>query len=245
MGATELWLVRHGESTANAAAARAESAGAESIDAEARDADVPLSQLGERQAEAFGDLLRESESARSIGVAWVSPYLRAQQTLSIALAATERELPIRIDERLRDRELGVLDLLTSRGVESRFPAEAARRKWLGKFYYRPPGGESWADVALRLRSVLRDIDALHDERVLIATHDAVVLLFVYICTEMTEQQLLDFALEHTVGNASVTTLIRPSGAGAWALQSFAQDAHLEQAGVHTTEHPGDKDAIIH
>ncbi len=32
--------------------------------------------------------------------------------------------PIRVDERLRDRELGVLDLLTMQGVKARFPQEA-------------------------------------------------------------------------------------------------------------------------
>ena len=61
-----------------------------------------------------------------------------------------------VDERLRDRELGILDALTAHGVDVRLPAEAARRRWLGKFYYRPPGGEAWTDVALRLRSFLRD-----------------------------------------------------------------------------------------
>jgi broad specificity phosphatase PhoE len=43
------------------------------------------------------------------------------------------DLPIRVDERLRDRELGVLDLLTMQGVKARFPQEAERRRWLGKF----------------------------------------------------------------------------------------------------------------
>ena len=67
----------------------------------------------------------------------------------------------RLDERLRDRELGILDRLTSAGVEARFLEEGERRRWLGKFYYRPPGGESWADVVLRLRSLLADLDREH------------------------------------------------------------------------------------
>ena len=41
-----------------------------------------------------------------------------------------------------------------RHAEEHYPDEAKRRDLLGKFYYRPPGGESWADVALRIRSVL-------------------------------------------------------------------------------------------
>ncbi len=64
------------------------------------------------------------------------------------------------DERLRDRELGILDRLTRLGVKTRYPDEAERRLWLGKLYYRPPGGESWADVALRLRSILDELNTL-------------------------------------------------------------------------------------
>ena len=37
-------------------------------------------------------------------------------------------------------------------------AEFARL--LGKFYFRPPAGESWCDVILRLRSVLETLAAL-------------------------------------------------------------------------------------
>lgn len=67
---------------------------------------------------------------------------------------------VHTDERLRDRELGILGRLTRLGAEKRFPKEAERRFWVGKLYYRPPGGESWAEVALRLRSVLEELNNL-------------------------------------------------------------------------------------
>src|SRR5688572_31393696 len=35
-----------------------------------------------------------------------------------------------------------------------FRSQAEFRRLLGKFYHRPPGGESWCDVILRLRSAL-------------------------------------------------------------------------------------------
>jgi broad specificity phosphatase PhoE len=242
MGATELWLVRHGESTANVAAAAAELAGEDLIRVDHRDADVPLSALGEQQAVALGEWLRQNATALKPGAAWTSSYLRAQQTVSIATTEAGLRLGIRIDDRLRDRELGILDLLTTWGVENRLPEEAARRRWLGKFYYRPPGGESWADVALRLRSFLRDVDLVNDgECVLIAAHDAVILLFLYICIGLSEEQLLEFSITHTVTNASVTRLVRPSGQGAWSLEIFSSDEHVDRAGVPTTEHPGTKD----
>ena len=155
MALTELWLVRHGESMANVAATRAELDGAEVIPIDIRDADVPLSPTGEQQAEALIPWL--ADQRRAIDTIWVSPYLRARQTLGIALGDSDGSAVMSVDERLRDRELGILDLLTRRGVARLHPGEAERRRHLGKFYHRPPGGESWADVALRLRSFLRDL----------------------------------------------------------------------------------------
>ena len=126
MTATQLWLVRHGESTANVLATEAQRAGLEAIAVEHRDADVPLSDTGVRQAEALGSWLAAAEGTpQSV---WSSPYLRAEQTITIALEESGRPLPVLVDERLRDRELGILDALTSHGVDVRLPDEAARRR---------------------------------------------------------------------------------------------------------------------
>lgn len=241
MGATELWLVRHGESVANVAAQRAEDNGEEIIPLDLRDADVPLSPTGERQARALGDWIIEHQTRVVPTAVTTSSYYRAKQTISIAMQVAQLDLPILVDERLRDRELGVLDLLTSRGVEERFPEEAERRRWLGKFYYRPPGGESWADVALRLRSFLRDVDLYADGGcMLVAAHDAVVMVFLYLCGGLTEQELLDFAQTHVVANASVTRLVRPSGEGLWKVERFSDAEHLRANAVPVTEHSGDE-----
>jgi len=246
MGATELWLVRHGESVANVAAASSELNGLDVISVDYRDADVPLSETGIEQAEALGQWLSENMTASVPTAVWASSYLRARQTIEIAMERADLRLPVRIDERLRDRELGILDLLTPLGVENRYPEEALRRRWLGKFYYRPPGGESWADVALRLRSFLRDVDLYDDGGVvLVAAHDAVIMLFLYVCGGLTEGELLDFAQGHVVLNASVTKLVRPSGSGRWELDAFSIAEHLQESGAPVTAHPGDKDAEIH
>jgi len=149
---------------------------------------------------------------------------------------------VRVDERLRDKELGVLDLLTSHGVEARFPEEALRKRWLGKFYYRPPGGESWADLALRVRSLLVDLERPETpDRVLVAGHDAIVMTFIYVCLGLSERELLDFAQTHTVANASLTRLARQGDTGPWSLEAFSLDEHLVAAGAPVTMHEGDPD----
>ncbi|TDN90715.1 histidine phosphatase family protein [Microbacterium sp. BK668] len=237
MAVPRLWLVRHGESVANIAATDAEREGLERIPIDIRDADVPLSETGRAQAEALGVWWRAHRDA--IGTSWVSPYRRARETLQIARGDDGRGDPAIIDERLRDRELGVLDLLTRRGVERLHPEEAERRRHLGKFYHRPPGGESWADVALRLRSFLRDEQPASESGALIVAHDAVVMLMLYLLLPLQEEALLDFAASHTVLNASVTELVRRDGG--WELADFAAVGHLQVEGAPVTVHPGNPD----
>jgi broad specificity phosphatase PhoE len=125
-GLTEIWLVRHGESTANVAASRADRDGAEVIEVEHRDPDVPLSETGEAQARALGRWFADGADVPT--TVFSSHYLRARTTAEIALAEGGIAAEVRQDERLRDRELGILDLLTSRGVAARHPDEAARRR---------------------------------------------------------------------------------------------------------------------
>jgi probable phosphoglycerate mutase len=237
MAVTELWLSRHGESIANIAASEAERDGRDRIPIDIRDADVPLSATGQDQAAALGEWLSGHRS--SIDEYWVSPYARARQTLALALGDGATASQTVVDERLRDRELGVLDLLTMRGVAEHHPDEAERRHRLGKFYHRPAGGESWADVALRLRSFLRDALQSPSETVMVVAHDAVVMLLLYILLPLREEELLSFAESHTVLNASVTHLVR--NGGGWELVEFSDVTHLKVEGAAVTAHPGSSD----
>ncbi|RYV51535.1 histidine phosphatase family protein [Pengzhenrongella frigida] len=227
MGATELLLVRHGESLSNVAADVAEAAHADVIDVPVRDPDVPLTARGVGQAEAVGAWLRTLGPDAVPQSVWSSPYVRALQTAQLAVEGSGLALTICTDERLRDRELGVLDRLTTAGVEARVPAEAERRRWLGKFYHRPPGGESWADVALRVRTVLVDLDRQeHGRRVLVVCHDAVIMVVRYICEGLSEADVLEISRTANVRNASVTRLVRPDGTGRWSVDVFNIESHL-------------------
>ncbi len=91
-----------------------------------------------------------------------SPYARAKATAQLFRDAggADGDEPICMDERLREKEFGILDGLTTSGVAALEPQQAAFRRLLGKFYHRPPGGENWCDVIFRLRS-LTDTVALH------------------------------------------------------------------------------------
>ena len=230
----ELWLARHAESAGNVVATRAEAEGLEVIPLDIRDADVELSSTGLEQARALGDWLRPR--LPELDTLWSSPYARARGTLAGALGDQHGDRVVLADERLRDRELGVLDLLTHAGVQARFPGELARRRHLGKFYHRPPGGESWADVALRLRSFFRDFEATAGDRAFVMAHDAVVMVSLYVLLGWSESELLEFAQVNLVGNASVTHLERVDGR--FRLVEFGNVDHLRIEGAPVTAHPG-------
>jgi probable phosphoglycerate mutase len=200
-----LWLVRHGESVANVAAAQAMASGSEVIDIDVRDADADLTEKGCGQAAAVGRWLAGLPDSERPQRAVVSPYVRTRRTAALALAEMGTDVPVTFDERFRDRELGVLDRLTAKGVEARFPAEAAARRRLGKFYHRPAGGESWADVLLRVRAGLTDLRASYaGERVLVVTHDVVVVLLRYVLEGLDEAAVLDISAHTSPVNGGVT-----------------------------------------
>ncbi|MEA5360167.1 histidine phosphatase family protein [Amycolatopsis sp., V23-08] len=200
-------LLRHGESTGNVAREAAETAGVEVIDLAERDADVPLTALGRDQAEAAGALF----AGRPPDVVVTSTYRRSWDTARLAAPAGVAIVP---DERLRDRELGVLDLLTTRGVRERFPEEARRKRRLGRFYYRLPGGESWADVVLRVRPLLAELSAERPgARILFCAHEMTVFALRYLLEGVPEPDLMRAAATTAVPNASLTTWERDGDGG--------------------------------
>jgi probable phosphoglycerate mutase len=238
-----LWIVRHGESAGNVARDAAEHAGQPVIDIADRDMDVPLSGLGERQARALGNWFGRQPPSQRPNVVLTSPYRRAQQTaMSITEGARDQQKAVWVvDERLREKEFGSLNLLTKAGILARFPAESELRAKMGKFYYRPPGGESWCDVLLRLRSVLDHIQLQYaGERVLIVSHQVVVLCFRYLLERMDEAQILAIDREHDVANCGITSYALAEdaqGRPGMTLACYNFAAPLEEASAPVTKAP--------
>jgi 2,3-bisphosphoglycerate-dependent phosphoglycerate mutase len=204
---SQLWIIRHGQSAGNVARAAAVATGAHQIGLEVRDVDIPLSELGFRQAEAVGRWFSAMLPEQRPEVVIASPYLRARQTAEAICRHSGivdcAKGPL-IDERLREREFGILDRLTAEGIRALYPDQAEHRRLLGKFYHRPPGGESWADVILRLRSVL-DTISLHyaDRRVMVVCHQVVVLCLRYILEELDEAGVMAIDKESAVLNCGI------------------------------------------
>ena len=239
---SHLWFVRHGESAGNVARDLALAAGSHTIELTERDMDVPLSPLGAQQADALGKWFAGLPSDQRPEVILSSPYRRAKDTAAIvAKHCGGSHISLVIDERLREKEFGALDRLTKVGIESLYPEQAKLRAAIGKFYYRPPGGESWCDVIFRLRAVF-DTLGLHyaGKRVLVVSHQVVVLCFLYLIEGLDEKTLLAIDAEGDVANCAVTDygLEQHAGDPALALKRYNFTAPLENEGTPVTAEPG-------
>jgi broad specificity phosphatase PhoE len=204
----EIWLVRHGQSAGNVARDAAEAASGLLIDIAERDVDVPLSELGVRQSQALSGWFAALPPESQPNVVLHSPYVRAAETANILMQRLNRDelLAVHADERLREKEFGILDRLTVRGIAEKYPELHEQRHHVGKFYFRPPGGESWCDVILRLRSVLDTITREYPrERVLIVAHQVIVNCFRYLIERMDEATILEQDRAGDVPNCSVTS----------------------------------------
>lgn len=234
-----LWIVRHGESAGNVALREALAAGRHQIEVSPRDADVPLSDLGCRQSKALGRWFGKLSAEERPTVVYSSPYARAKETTRLLVESGQLgDVPVHLDERLREKEFGVINRLTGPGIRAAFPEQAELRNVLGKFYYRPPGGESWTDIILRLRSFWESmILERPDGRALIVCHSAIALCMRYVLEDLDEEQMLTIDRSSDIANCSVTSYQRSTSSEArsgMALQLFNFVAPLEAAGEEIT-----------
>lgn len=230
-------LVRHAQSVGNLAAEKAYEQGASRLDLDVRDADVDLSDDGRDQARALGGWLAQLGAEERPTAVMSSPYLRASETARVALAESGLDLEIRLDERLRERDLGSFDGLTGKGYAEMYEEEARRRKRTGKLYYRPPGGESWSDVALRVRSLLSTMrEDFCGDRLLVVSHQAVIMCFRLVLEGLDEATLMEIDSDTPLANCSVTRYDTDPDGGRPRLVSFGRTTAVE-GDVPVTEEP--------
>lgn len=173
----DLVFVRHGESEGNVAV-HASRDGDHSLYTEeflARPSYLwRLTEHGVEQAEAAGAWIREN-IATHWDRAHVSEYIRAKETaLHLGLHGPKPDFWYP-DMNIREQEWGDADVLSELERDRRYPGLMEQRK-KNRWYWRPPNGESLADVSNRLtmslNTVARDIP---DGRCIFTCHGEVML----------------------------------------------------------------------
>ncbi|HEX8574514.1 MAG TPA: histidine phosphatase family protein [Allosphingosinicella sp.] len=149
------FIARHGETVFNAAGRM--------------QGDVlhtPLTRAGFAQAEAMGEALRRRLGPKPKVDMWASDTGRALQTLAVIAEHLELDWhEARTDSRLAEVGIGAWGERYYRDVA----AERGRiiDPETGLFCVRPPGGESYAEVAERLRSWIDDTAAEAGDRLIV------------------------------------------------------------------------------
>jgi broad specificity phosphatase PhoE len=148
MASTNVLVIRHGQSTWNAAGRWQ------------GHADAPLSELGRAQA------ARAVEALPEVDAIWSSDLERARSTADILAGALE--LPVRVDPRFRERHAGDWTGLTRDEIEAGWPNYLHDHR-------RPAGFEHDREVLSRIVDGLGDVHLAHaGGRVLIVTHGGVL-----------------------------------------------------------------------
>ena len=139
-----IFIARHGETVFNAAAR---------IQGDVLH--TPLTRAGFAQADEMGALLRVRLGPKPELALWASPAGRALQTLAVICEHLELDWHrARTDTRLREIDVGewgglyYADVVAERGP--------ILDRATGLFSCRPPGGEWYDEIGLRLRSWLDD-----------------------------------------------------------------------------------------
>lgn len=199
-----LVIVRHSESKMNTDRALAEAAGQHEYGGETRNIASPLTKRGLEQATETGKHLAANFHFDRV---FTSPYVRTTTTAETIVKQFNYKPTITHEERLREKDFGIFDGLTKAGIQKKYPDEWKRRQRDGKYYYRPPGGESYPDVALRIHSFLGTLTRDYQKQsVLLVCHSVIVLVFRRLLERLSEKQLMaiDEDPDQEVQNCSVT-----------------------------------------
>ncbi len=155
MSVTHLVLVRHGHTADNGGSADPLMSGW---------TDVPLSELGQRQAVALEHRVRAD-------VVYTSPLARAFETARHCADGHD----VVCDPALREIGCGEADGVRVSIVRARFPEAWAANEAQRDDGFRWPGGESYAELRQRAVSAVCAIAARHGgARVAIVTHTGVI-----------------------------------------------------------------------
>ncbi|KAH3756445.1 omega-amidase NIT2 [Pelomyxa schiedti] len=201
-----LFLVRHGESTANTNP---------EIYATVPDNKIPLSPTGDEQATLAGRHLKGLIGDKPVQF-FVSPYLRCEMTFQkIREAFDPHQINVREDPRLREQEWGNYQ------DPKEMPAIIEQRRHVGSFYFRFPSGESGADVYDRvsqfLGTLLREMKKSCAPSVVVISHGITLRLLLMRYFHWTVEAFHDV---WNPSNCEIVTLERPNNSPTFQLKTL-------------------------
>lgn len=169
--------------------------------------DVPLSELGVKEAHEAGEKLKGYTFDR----AFTSALTRAQETLRIILEVIgQTEIPIERDQALNERHYGDLQGLNKAETAQKF-GDAQVHLWRRSYDVQPPNGESLKDTGIRVMPYYHakiEPFVLAGETIIIAAHGNSLRSLVMMLDNISEAEIPELNIPTGVPRRYV---ISPSG----------------------------------
>ncbi|MEU0670529.1 bifunctional RNase H/acid phosphatase [Streptomyces lavendulocolor] len=166
--------------------------------------DPELSPVGRRQADAVAAALAARGTVQEIVS---SPLARCRQTATTV--AARLGLDVQVDDELRETDFGAWEGLTFAEVRERYPDDMDA--WLASPDAAPTGGESFAEVALRVAAARDRLTARHAGRtVLLVTHVTPIKTLVRLALGAPPESL--FRMELSAASVSAVAYYRDGNA---------------------------------
>ncbi len=200
-------VIRHGQTLPNILLAQSTNSHFYAVTGS--DETIGLTQLGFIQAREAALFLAQLFRRKSVARIYCSQFLRTRSTAEVIQSVLPNKPQILEDRRVAKRHYGDFWNITYSGVKALYPDEYQKFIAQGGFIYRPPAGENYVDLKLRLLDFIRDeIDSSNDN-VVISTHSAAALMLEQLLLgEMTDAELVARYDEIAVPNASVVVYKR-------------------------------------
>ena len=207
----KLVLVRHAESDGNVLTTE------ERTKCELSTQNYRLTERGRAQAKITGAYLRKRFG--EFDHYYTSYYRRAIETLELMYPAVRRKE----DPRLAEAQRGVYHSMTREEMAQHMPWELRRKEKEGLYHYRPPGGENWPDIELRIHSFLGTLARdYYGQKVLIVVHGHWLILFQQLIHHFSIAEAVRRYHEHLAPNASITIY------GSTPLRHGRSHLHLQE-----------------
>jgi len=172
--------------------------------------DSNLNKVGVEQANCIADLLKK----QVFDVLYSSDLGRAKQTAKII--SQKINLNIKVDKRLRERNLGILGGLTANQFNENYPDEYINYR-KGEVDYVLPNGESIRQAYERSTKCLEEIATNHSNKnILIVTHGWILEYFFRRVLEIPLEQPRRFSIRNCSINSFSLTDTQ------WRLESWGE-----------------------
>jgi len=182
MSEVKVFIFRHGQSTFNR------------VNRFTGMHNAPLTKTGKDDARIIAERLKH----KKIGLAFQTSLSRSKQTLHEVLKFHPECKKILTDDRMIERSYGSLVGQTHWQIISRYGLEKYEL-WHRGFHSRPPKGESFADVEIRVKKFIQDLLVIaKNEKINIAisAHGNSIRLFRKIMEKASEKQAVTWKIPY-------------------------------------------------